>query len=92
MQEVKRAKYFAVLVDETKDNSKKEQLAILLRYFDEGKVRERPIGCYHMKSLDAESLASFIHDTVAKLGLDWNYCVAQCYDGASVMSGPFSGV
>lgn len=92
VQEVKRAKYFAVLVDETKDNSKKEQLAILLRYFDEGKVRERPIGCYHMKSLDAESLASFIHDTVAKLGLDWNYCVAQCYDGASVMSGPFSGV
>ena len=45
-----------------------------------------------MKSLDAESLANFIHDTVTRIGLDWNYCVAQCYDGASVMSGPFSGV
>ena len=53
VQELEIAKYFAVLVDETKDNSKKEQLAILLRHFDEGKVKERPIGCYHMKSLDA---------------------------------------
>ena len=65
MQELKSAKYFAVLVDETKDSSKKEQLAILLRYFDEGKVKERPIGCYHKKSLDAESLANFILVTVS---------------------------
>ena len=45
-----------------------------------------------MKSLDAESLVNFIHDTVTRIGFDWNYCVAQCYDGASVMSESFSGV
>ena len=92
VQELKSAKYFAVLVNETKDNSKKEQLTILLRYFDEGKVKERPTGCYHTKSLDAESLGNFIHDTVTRIGLDWNYCVAQCYAGASAMRGSFSGV
>ena len=45
-----------------------------------------------MKSLDAQSLANFIRDTVTRIGLDWNYCVAHCHDGASVISGPFSGV
>ena len=45
-----------------------------------------------MKNLDAESLANFIHDVIRRIGLDWKYCVAQCYDGAGVMSGPFSGV
>ena len=67
VQELKSTKYFADLVDETKDNSKKEQLAILLRYFDEEKVKGRPIGCYQMKSLDAESLANFIYDTVTRI-------------------------
>ncbi|XP_065578586.1 zinc finger MYM-type protein 1-like [Artemia franciscana] len=92
VQELKSAKYFAVLVDETKGNLKKEQPAILLSYFEEGKLKERPIGCYHIKSLDAESLANFIHDTVTKIGMDRNYCVAQFYDGESVRSGRFSGV
>ena len=68
VQELKSVKYFAVLVDEAKNNLKKEQLAILLRYFNEGKVKKRPIGCYHMKSLDAESLANFIHDPVTRIG------------------------
>ncbi|XP_065565930.1 zinc finger MYM-type protein 1-like [Artemia franciscana] len=45
-----------------------------------------------MKSLDVESLANFIHDTVTRIGLDWNYCVALFYSGESVRSGRFSGV
>ncbi|XP_065575179.1 zinc finger MYM-type protein 1-like [Artemia franciscana] len=92
VQELKSSKYIAVLVDETKGNSKKEQLAILLSYFEEGKLKERPIGCYHIKSLDAESLANFIHFTVTRIGLGQNYCVAQFYDGETVRSGRFSGV
>ncbi|XP_065561189.1 SCAN domain-containing protein 3-like [Artemia franciscana] len=75
-----------------KGQLKEEQLTILLRCFDEEKIKERPIGCYHIKSLDAESLATFTDDTVTRIGLDWDYCVAECYNGARVMSGPFSGV
>ena len=86
--------YFSILVDETKDISRKEQLCIILRYFDskDMKIRERAIGVYHMKALDAESLATFIYDEISKLGIDWNNCISQCYDGASVMSGWASGV
>lgn len=92
ISEVKSANYFAILVDETKDVSRKEQLAILLRYISNGKVVERPIGCYHMHKLDAESLSTSICETIEKLGVDSMLCIAQCYDGASVMSGEFNGV
>ncbi|XP_065580922.1 zinc finger MYM-type protein 1-like [Artemia franciscana] len=91
-KEVREAKYFAVLVDETKDLSKKEQLAILVRYVHDLKIKERAIGCYHMRKVDAESLADFIYNEIKGIGLDWSKCVGQCYDGASVMSGHFSGV
>ena len=36
VEEVKEVKFFALLVDETKDLSKKEQLAVLLRYVHSG--------------------------------------------------------
>ena len=38
--EVQSAQLFSVMVDETKDLSKKEQLAILVRYFSERVVKE----------------------------------------------------
>jgi len=40
VQELKSTKYFDIRVDNTKDNLKKEPLVILLRYFNEGKVKE----------------------------------------------------
>ena len=86
--------FFAILVDETKDLSRKEQLCIILRYFDavENQIKERAIGTFHMKLLDSESLTRAIQEQIGLLGLDMNNCVAQCYDGASVMSGAVSGV
>ena len=91
---VKENVFFAILVDETKDSSKKEQLCILLRYFDavDNQIKERAIGTFHMKRLNSESLAHAIQEHIAALGIDMKNCVAQCYDGASVMSGSVSGV
>ena len=45
-----------------------------------------------MKHLTAEALFNFIFHEVAKIGIDWAACIAQCYDGAAVMSGWASGV
>ena len=59
-KEVREAKYFAVLADETKDLSKKKQFAILVCYVHDMKIKERAIGCYHMRKVDAESLADFL--------------------------------
>ncbi|KAL4153302.1 hypothetical protein QTP88_001153 [Uroleucon formosanum] len=40
-KEVKEAKYFAILVDETKDISKTEQLSIMVRYYHNNTMNER---------------------------------------------------
>ena len=90
ISEVGEARYFSVLVDETKDLSKKEQLAILIRYVHDGIIKERAIGTYHMMDLTAESLAQKIIKELSSL--DIQLCVAQCYDGASVMRGNVRGV
>ena len=90
--QVRDAVYFSLLVDETKDISKKEQMSIVLRYLQNSKVYERFIGFVHISSLDAASLVEYICDTMSACHLSLDNCVSQCYDGASVMSGACSGV
>ena len=86
-------KYWAICADETKDLSKKEQLGLIIRFIDSNAIiREETFGSTHLEQLDAASLANAIKDLVEKHGLDWSTCVAQCYDGASVMSGACNGV
>ena len=63
-----------------------------MRYVHDLKIKERAIGCYHMRKFDTESLADFIYNKIKGIGLDWSKCIEKCYDEASVMSRPFSGV
>lgn len=94
VEEVKKAGYFSVTADETKDVSKKEQLAVLIRYVDSEtlQIKERAIGVHHVKDLSAQSLSSEILNDLKSLNIDPGLCVGQCYDGARVMSGHVSGV
>ena len=84
--------YYSLLVDESKDVSKKEQMSIMLRYVQEGNVHERFIGFVHISKLDANSLTQYISETLATCSLSLEGCISQCYDGASVMSGKCAGV
>ena len=85
--------FWALLVDESKDVSRKEQLSFCIRSISkDGNVFEKPLGVIHMKKLNAEALASAINVAVIQNNLSWDNCVGQCYDGASVMSGQFTGV
>ena len=83
-----------MLVDETKDVSKVEQLAIVLRYIDikAAAIHERFLTYVPAESLTAESLTTYILTTLRKYQLDSKFMVSQGYDGASVMSGGCSGV
>lgn len=41
---------FAILVDKTKDASKKEQLSFLIRFIDKNyNIQEKALECYHIK-------------------------------------------
>ena len=91
---VRKAGVFTILADETKDFSKKEQLAIFLRYIDIDAVKlyEHFLTYVEATSLDARSLSEFILNALKKNGLDPGCIVSQGYDGASVMSGHCAGV
>ena len=82
-----------MIADEARDVSKKEQLSLCLRYVNKQlEVNERFVGFSDLCDLDAKALAEKIVARLQVLGLDIKQCVAQCYDGASVMSGQVSGV
>lgn len=91
---IREAHVFSLLVDETKDSSKVEQLAIVCRYVDinTATIHERFLTYVPAPSLTAESLSQYILDTLRKYQLDPKCIVSQGYDGASVMSGCCSGV
>ena len=64
--EVLDAGVFSVLADETKDCSKSEQIAIVLRYVDvkEATVHERFLTYVEVSDLDAKSLSEYILATL----------------------------
>ena len=83
---------FSIIVDEARDNSCTEIMSVCLRYVYCSEIKERFLGFIRLSKLDAVSMTEDIVEFVNKLGLDLKYCVAQAYDGASVMSGRLNGV
>lgn len=78
--EVCNARFYTLIVDESKDISKKEQMAVVLRYVHSGVIHERFIEYVHASKLDAASLTSYILHVLSELQLDIQLCVSQCYD------------
>ena len=91
---VRKAGAYTILADETKDCSKKEQLAIVVRYVDVEAVKlfEHFLTYVEATALDANSLSGFILDALRKNQLNPECIVSQGYNGASVMSGHCAGV
>ena len=91
--EMKAHKYFAIICDEVTDEARQQHLGISARWTDSDfNVSEDFLGLYAISRADAHSLSALIQDALLRLSLDITDCRAQCYDGASVMSGHISGV
>ncbi|XP_070052349.1 uncharacterized protein [Nicotiana tomentosiformis] len=85
--------FFALLVDESCDVSRKEQLAIVMRYVNRcGSVVEHFIGIVHVRNTTALCLKKAIVDYLAQHSLSLSYVRGQCYDGASNMQGDLRGL
>ncbi|XP_049343478.1 uncharacterized protein LOC125807782 [Solanum verrucosum] len=85
--------YFGILVDESKDVSHKEQMALILRYVNKsGMVIERFLGIVHVNDTSSQSLKKAIYSLL----LDHSLCTSkirdQGYDGASNMQGEINGL
>lgn len=86
-------KFFSLLIDEARDKSIKEQMAVVLRYVNKfGEVVERFLGVVHVSDTTAQSLKNGIEDFFAKNGLSLSRLRGQGYDGASNMRGELSGL
>ena len=90
--EIKTAKYFAILADETTDVHSIEQLVVSVRYVNANNdVNESFVGFIAVTDTTGRSLAAEILEHIERLGLDKRFIVAQAYDGAAAMSGIYNG-
>ncbi|KAK9757909.1 hypothetical protein RND81_01G194300, partial [Saponaria officinalis] len=80
-------KFFSILIDEARDSSVKEQMAIIVRYVSNGVVMERFLGVVHVIDTTALSLKSGVVEFFTKHGLSISKLRGQGYDGASNMRG-----
>ncbi|XP_024164107.1 uncharacterized protein LOC112171105 [Rosa chinensis] len=79
---------FCIIVDEARDESKKEQMAIVLRFVDkDGFIRERFFGLVHVSDTKASTLQKGIYSVLSNHNLDIQNIRGQGYDGASNMRG-----
>ncbi|KAM0978924.1 hypothetical protein ACFX2C_014846 [Malus domestica] len=86
-------RFFSILVDEARDVSVKEQMAMVLRYVDDnGHVIERFVGIQHVTDTTSSSLKDAIDTLFSRYGLSISKLRGQGYDGASNMRGELNGL
>ncbi|CAI0435082.1 unnamed protein product [Linum tenue] len=79
---------FSILVDEARDTSIKEKMAIVLRYVnEEGYVMERFLGNAHVADTKSLTLKMEIESMLVTNGLSLSKIRGHGYDGARNMSG-----
>ncbi|XP_071688547.1 uncharacterized protein [Rutidosis leptorrhynchoides] len=85
--------YFCVMVDEARDESKREQMAIVIRFVDkDGIIRERFLDLVHVTDTSAMTLKTNLWKTLLQYEFDTSKIRGQGYDGASNMRGEFNGL
>ena len=84
---------FSILIDEARDISIKEQMAVVIRYVNkEGHVIERFLGIEHVTNTNALTLKKAVEDLFCRHGLSISRLRGQGYDGASNMQGELNGL
>ncbi|GJS47664.1 zinc finger MYM-type protein 1-like protein [Tanacetum coccineum] len=84
---------FALLIDESSDVTKKEQMAIVFRYVNKnGLVKESLVGIIKVKETSSVYLKSSIDKIFSKNHLSLKQLRGQGYDGASNMRGELNGL
>lgn len=91
--EVKKSKYFGLIVDSTPDITHNDQLAVILRHVNDfGEPVERFIKFVHIHSHHSDHLTQNVLSLLEELNVDIKFCRGQSYDNASNMSGKYSGL
>ncbi|XP_039303559.1 zinc finger MYM-type protein 1-like [Solenopsis invicta] len=93
LAEIKKAKYYSVIIDSTPDISHIDQLSFIIRYVQEyGSPVERFITFLPNTGHKSQELAETVSKTLIDLDIDISSCRGQSYDNAANMSGAYSGL
>ncbi|XP_025670089.1 uncharacterized protein [Arachis hypogaea] len=84
---------FCIIIDEARDESKREQMAVILRFVDKhGCVQERFFDLIHVSNTCSLTLKTEISSVLSRHNLDVQNLRGQGYDGASNMRGEWNGL
>ncbi|XP_030964725.1 zinc finger MYM-type protein 1-like [Quercus lobata] len=84
---------FCILIDEARDESKREQMAIILRFVDKsGFIRKRFFHVVHVRDTTALTLKKEICVVLFRYNLHIENIRGQGYDGDSNMRGEWNGL
>ncbi|CAL2280626.1 unnamed protein product [Prunus armeniaca] len=85
--------FFSILVDESRDVSIREQMAVVLRYVNKkGQVIERFVGVQYVSDTTSSKLKEAIEQLISSTNLSMSRLRGQGYDGASNMRGELNGL
>lgn len=98
LSDIKRNKYYGILLDSTPDLAHREQLSEVIRYVDidfvnkKVVIKESFLGFIELHAKNAASIEKVIVEKLNSDNISLDNCRSQCYDNAAVMAGYISGV
>ena len=93
LREIGSSRYFSIIIDEATDISVPKSLGLCIQYLDnESNVLVRAIKLMELIQGTAEAITEAIFDYLSKSSLDLFRLAGGACDGASVMTGPPTGV
>ena len=93
LSEISCRSWFSLLSDETRDISNREQLVLCVRWVsDHYEVFEDQIGLIQLENTTAETIYSSLKDCLLRMGIPFDKCRGQAYDGARNFQGHKNGV
>lgn len=96
--EITKCSFFSIILDSTQDITKIDQVSVIIRYViieheaHKVIVKESFLGFFALDKHEAIDYADLIQEVLSKYSIKISNCRGQGYDGASVMSGQYSGV
>ncbi|XP_048206801.1 zinc finger MYM-type protein 6 isoform X2 [Perognathus longimembris pacificus] len=95
IQKVRESKWFALQIDESSEISDVTLLLCYIRFidYDCSDVKEELLFCIEMPSPVSDTeIFEVINKYIDSKSLSWEHCVGLCTDGATSMTGRYSGL
>ncbi|KAE9536311.1 hypothetical protein AGLY_007100 [Aphis glycines] len=87
-------KLVSIMADETSDCGHHEQIAIVLRFFDDklNSPVEHLVAIRRLTSVDTQAIFNELKVVLSELKVNWKNVLSVCFDGVAAMSESVSGV